>query len=211
MSLSPSEHFAEYLRREIQASEETAEVVQFGLEVFLSTMFSIAVTLIFAAVGGVIPQAFAAFMGVTSVRVFAGGAHCSTASRCAVVSGLVFAGLGMAAIAAAPYLSFYFNGWLAAILVLGLVATYILAPVDSEAKPIINEAYRQRLHRLSMLAIIVMVALIYTVARLFPDANTIAIAASMGLVWQCFILTDWAHRLFLNIEKGFDLITGKRR
>lgn len=211
MSLNTGENFSDYIRKEIKVTEETAEIAQFGLEVFTSTLLGLVTILIFGAIFGVVPQALAAVIGVASVRVFAGGAHCSTAVRCALVSGLVFPILGLLANGQAAFIQPHLELFLGVVVTVGLVSVFTLAPVDSPEKPILTDTHRRRLRRLSVIAVVVLVVLIYAVSRLVPAAGTLAVAASFGLVWQCFVLTNCAHKLMAIIEKGFDWITCKRR
>lgn len=202
MSLNPGEQLSEYLRKEMKVTAETIEIVRYGLEVFLSTLGGILAILVIGAIFRVVPEALAAVVAVAALRVFAGGAHCSTAVRCALVSGLVFPGIGLLSRCIFSFLLPHMEVFLGGVFLVGLMSAYFLAPVDSPEKPIRTAQHRRRLRRLAMVTVLVLVSAIYVLFQTTPNASTLIVAAGFGLLWECFVLTSMGHKLIAFIDKG---------
>ena len=192
--MQTAERLAQYLARELDLGERKADSLRFGAEVVFSTVLGLVFIATAGYLSGCLPEALAAAGACALVRSFAGGAHCSTVWRCAVVSAAVFPSLGRTAGA----IPFHPGGWElhGVILAFSGVSVYLilkLAPVDSPSNPI-REPIRRRLKRRSLTAaLVVILALLWLPSSQTPQS--IILAAGLGLLWSALILTSPLHKL----------------
>lgn len=170
-------------------------VLTYAIEVLFLNVLNVSVALLLAAWARVLPETTAVLVAVAVLRFFAGGAHNATPARCAVVTGLVFPLLGIAAqrlVASGTALT---DELLAAIFLIGLLAMVAFAPVDSPAAPIISSQRRARLKACSVIAEVILAAIASVLGN-----NTLRVSLGLGILWSAFIITPTGYKLFRLID-----------
>lgn len=200
--MQSANRLAQYLAGELGLDDRKADALRFGAEVIFSTALGLAAIAVTGYLLGCPAEALAAAGACAVIRSFAGGAHCSTAWRCAVTSGAAFSSLGKAA----NMLPFHPGGWesYGIILAVSTVSVYLivkLAPVDSPVNPIKEPARRVRLKRHSLYAALV-VTLVLFLALSFHAPQGIVLATGFGLGWSGLILTAPIHDLMVLADRA---------
>ena len=86
-------------------------------------------------------------------------------------------------------------------IVTGLLAVFILAPVDTPEAPIISPVRRRRLKIISVLLMVLFCGLIVAVHMSgWHFAVEIQGCLSLGILWVSFILSKAGHRLMMLID-----------
>lgn len=116
-----------------QVDEQQRDIVQYGLEVALSTAANIIISAVIGIVSGMLLETAVFCAGFILLRRFAGGYHAATQLRCLLVSTLsTVIGLVVARMIQGPYqLLFVVLLWAA-----GGVAVLLLSPVEDSNKPL---------------------------------------------------------------------------
>jgi len=176
-----SNRTGEYLAKQLQLSEEQAEIISYGLEKMIFTTLGFLAIL---AVGWLIQiplQTFAAVLTGASLRKFSGGNHCSTALRCLITGALIYpAGAWLAGLCFRLYgaSAYYLCCMVAIIFVIFLVISRF-APVDSPGKPIISAEFRKQLRYKSQFMVVITGTL-----SVFLGNSDIGTAIIAGLMLQ---------------------------
>ena len=126
---------AVYISREINLGEDREEIIAYAIEtMLLSIVGFILIILVGFLFGAAFPAAMAAISGGL-LRRLSGGAHFNTPYKCLAFGALVYGLLGLAVKAIVATIGFSLSLNIP-LLIGALLLVGILAPVDSEAKPI---------------------------------------------------------------------------
>lgn len=202
-----SKKAAAHMRKNLNFGDEEEEIVVYGFEMLFNFFFTLALICLTAWLLGCLPTALTATLVVLLLRSFSGGAHSSASINCAFISAAVAALTGKASIICGSQMPAIANIiFILAVLLISLRIMWVLAPVDSPAKPITSESRRRQLRGLSLAAValisIVQLALLKLNYSLFARYS---LAAGLGVAWQSFTLTPMGHK-FISI---FDHIYNK--
>jgi accessory gene regulator B len=191
-----------YLKRELKLNQDQTEIMAFALDICYSAILSfLAVFLISQLLFKVTSYAMTAMITVAVIRVFTGGAHCSSSARCLTAGIVTYPVFGLFIKFMVPLISDVNNGFLLLfVVVAGLFAAiciHLWAPAETPGKPISTKLARQVLIN----GAFIMTALVSSFAFLgvgFKKIDSgIAISAILGLIWQGFSLTPTGYR-FIN-------------
>lgn len=152
-----------YIAQELHYSEEQKEVLVYAVD---SLVLGVLGFVMIMTVGTLLQAPQEVFLiAVTGVvlRKFSGGAHFRSPLQCLVTGAIVYPLGGWFIKKNVPLWAEYtYINWLNIFIVLIiLLIVYLYAPVDSEAKPIISRSFRKRLHRISMVIIIICSCIAY--------------------------------------------------
>lgn len=183
MSLSEiSERLSTIITDELDYNDEKKEIVAYGIEsLFLALIGFFAILLVAFLFKAIFPAAIAAMFG-GFFRKLSGGAHFNTPIKCLTLGAVVYSLIGVLA-KQIIYFNLYSTNILLFILFLAMIAVVILAPVDSESKPIHSLSFRRRLK----FASIGFVAFTFIVV-IFSHHNLLNISAVMGVGYQTLTL-----------------------
>ncbi|MBO8128086.1 MAG: accessory gene regulator B family protein [Peptococcaceae bacterium] len=195
---------SEYLGQEMELDQDTRDIITFGLETLLVNLVGLAGALTLSWLLDCLPVTLLLIILAVVLRFVAGGAHLSSAWRCAILTTAIFPMLAKLSIYMASVL--HSNVVLPVILGNGLLALVVfwrLAPVDTPAKPIRTMHHQRRLKKLSMLfalGLIVIQLVLY-----FTGNIVLVLALSIGLLWQTFVISRPGQWLM----EGIDVVFGK--
>lgn len=193
--MQTAEKLAAYLAWELALDAKKADALRFGAEVIFSTSLGIVAMALAGYLLGCLAETMAAAAACAVIRNFAGGAHCSTAWRCAFTSAVAFASLGKAG----SVLPLYLAGFEPLVIVLmSVMSIYLiirLAPVDSPIYPIEEPGRRAQLKKRGVYMALFITATLLVGLLYLPIPPGVVLAAAFGLGWSALIMTKPAHRL----------------
>lgn len=199
--LSFSRRWAGFLATKTKLDSEKELVLAYVIEVLFLNLGNLTLTLLLGFLLGVLPGTAACLLTVAIFRHTAGGAHSSSPLRCAMVTIIVFPCLALLALAFSQVDQLYSDLLSGLAVLVGLVAIILLAPVDSPAAPIISPVRRRKLKFLSILAIILVAAVIMVLRYSTLDyALEIQLCIALSLLWVSFILSRAGHLLMMFID-----------
>jgi accessory gene regulator B len=185
---------AEYLQEQLGLSQDKTEVILYGLQIFTYSLAGILTICLMGWLLGCLWATIAVALTAGSLRLVSGGAHSRSPLLCNILGMLVAPFLAKLAVYTAPQIS---ATVLFVMVLLGsifyLLIFYILAPVDSEAKPITAVEERRKFKQLSM-ALTSLITLGQVILLISGNSPTLVLSMSLGTWWQAFTLTEAGHR-----------------
>lgn len=185
----------------ISLKSEEREIVEYGLKVFLSEVFSLSILFIVLFVTGLIKTGMSILIAAGVLRKFSGGAHCSSPMRCTILGVMT---VPLFAFSVKRLLILGENKLLAAAVCLNVLSLFNClkyAPADSPQKPI-NEVSKKRLKRgaLLLISITSSVFLIAGYFSFYIDISFIS-AVSVGFFYQSITLTPVGYRFTVAMDR----------
>lgn len=170
------------IAKETALDEEKQEILAYAVETtILSIVGTLLVILSSSLFRVLIPALIATFFGGT-LRRLSGGAHFNTPLKCLAFGTFMYTLLGILA----TKLSYFglVNNWLLIpLVILCLVIAALLAPVESEGKPIISRSFRLKLKMFSIIFIIIVLFIL-----LLSSSSVLKASSVLGITYQCLTL-----------------------
>lgn len=201
-----------YLEDNLDLDKDNVEVIEYSLELIIHTLISTILVLIASWLLGSFKESVIVLSIIFLLRSFSGGAHCSSAYRCTLLSVLIIPLLGFIAAIASNYFDITI-AFISTVLcfLLSAFTVFKLAPVDSPNKPITSPIHIQRLRFLSFLFLIFLALLqFYLVIFEYYSISSIVIAINLSVIWQAFMLTKIGH-VFIGFIDLFFIYAFKKR
>jgi len=181
MFSSLSKSLANYITKDLHLEEDKNEVITYAIEMMLLTIIGfLAILLLGFVFNALLPAAIAAITGGLLRRV-SGGAHFDTPLKCLSFGAIIYSFIGV--LANNLWQIGFVNGINISLLLISLILVIVLAPVDSEEKPIHSQSLKRKLKFSSI--IIVTLVLILTI---FSNNLLINISATFGIFYQAITL-----------------------
>jgi accessory gene regulator B len=182
-------------------SKEKEIVITYAIEVLVINLINVFITLLLGRLLGVLAVTAACLVTVFLFRHTAGGAHCESPWRCAIITILVFPAIAFIA-TLLSHSNRIFGDVLSILAVLtGFTAVLFLAPVDNPAAPIISPARRKWLKGLSIIEIILIAVIIVSLGQVgWEQATAFRNGLSLSILWISLILSKTGHRAMLFID-----------
>ncbi|MDI6878952.1 MAG: accessory gene regulator B family protein [Desulfitobacteriaceae bacterium] len=174
--------------KELNYSDEKKEIIAYAIETVLLSVFGTILLVIFGyLVDALEPAMIAALFGVLLRRV-SGGAHFNTPLKCLLIGAVIYTAIGVLAkiIVANDLLNATFQ---MLILLVSLILVALLAPVDSDAKPIHSSKLKISLKVSSMIFIGLSFLMIT-----FTHYKLLNVSAILGLFYQSITLLPIFNR-----------------
>ncbi|MHB8986399.1 MAG: accessory gene regulator ArgB-like protein [Eubacteriales bacterium] len=194
---------AEYLQRQLGLSDRDTETAAFALEALASVTLPLAAIALAGWLFGCLAATLTVLFAGACIRFFAGGAHCSSLSRCTILSALLTGVLGRMAASSGPTLpQAYLLTFTTAATIIAMITCWRLAPLDSPAKPAYNPTVRHQMRIRAVIAAAVtgIIALTLSVFAV-PAGNPYALAIGFAQLLQSFNITRAGHR-FVDFMDG---------
>jgi accessory gene regulator B len=184
---------AEYLQKQLGLSQDETELILYGLQVLTYSLAGILTIGLMGWLLGCFWATIAVALTAAMLRLVSGGAHSRSPLLCNILGMIVAPFLAKLAVYTAPQIS---ATVLFVMVLLGsifsLLIFYILAPVDSEAKPITAVEERRKFKHLSI-ALTSLITLGQVALIISGNLSTLVLAVSFGTWWQAFTLTGAGH------------------
>lgn len=198
---------AEKISSELDFDNDHKEIIAYGIFAVLQTLFSIGVTVIFGIIWGVLAETLIVAFTISILRKYSGGVHASSPEVCAVIGGIVAAGLALlACIITVSLINLKFSIILGfPVFTWAVYIMYKLSPVDSAAKPIKSEKKKKKMKKASILilcayALIVILNIIIYLNTHERRFLAYSLCIYGGIMWQSFTLTYGGHIIIQGID-----------
>lgn len=200
---------AVFLARETGLEQKKVDRVRFGLEMIFGEIIKVVILLTAAAILGILPEALAAMVVFTAMRLVSGGAHCEDYWRCLAFGLLIELGSGELGLLAARYLT---EPLLVRSIIIG---TFVMAmPVAIWAPgEVALRLIKPEERGLSKVLSLVILALLAGVLAIFiaPLSISVAVSGFMAMAVQVFTLTPPGYRVIDVFDILLSQIIGERR
>lgn len=195
--------------------KDEREIIEYGALILLLKILGISFVIIFGFIFGVILEALAFYFTVSILRKYSGGVHATSPTRCIIIGTFIAVVVPILINEVDKNLQlnlFIFMGII--ILIFCYYTIFKLAPVDSPAKPIVNIEMRKQLKNQSMLTMFIMSILLVLLIMLYINYRYVILlrlsqCICIGVLWQCFTLTETGHIIIGKIDNILKYITGE--
>lgn len=191
------------MKNKLNLDNDSGEVIAFSLELLFLTLVNITLVLLVSWITDSFKESLIVLTVIFLLRSFSGGAHCSSAVRCTILSILLIPSFGALSIFTSQYTSQTFLIFLSVFcILLSFTSISILAPVDSPAKPIVSFSHRRKLRILSFSFLAFIVLIQFVLIELKPEsATSFIIAINISIFWQSLMLTKQGHTVINGCDK----------
>ena len=194
-----TEFLTNKIRKEMpDVDDETAEVINYGLQILLGEVPKFFIMLIIAYFLGVFKMTFITLLIMTPYRMFSGGFHLKThigciISTCTFYCGVAFLSENIILNEIARY------SLIIATLIFGIIMIKLYAPADTEDVPILSKKVRKQKQIMSYVCLIVGLIISAVIKN-----NTISNIIIFGYIVQTFMITKLAYKL-TNNKYGYEV------
>jgi len=187
----------------IITDRDDADYIRYGLEVVISVISKILFFILISLVFDVTKEMLSIALTFGFFRLFSGGVHLSTYTRCLTSSTILFFTPAIL-LKNINILEYNFIITISA-LTIGIITTLFYVPVSASNRPISkNLNMKFKVRSISFLSIWFIINLI---VYKFTSYSSIVLSLSLGIIIQSFTLTPIGWKIFHNI----DLILNKLR
>lgn len=181
-------NLTDIITRDLDFAEDKKEVIAYAIETSLLTILGILLLILFAFIAGAVKAALVTAAFGVLLRRLSGGAHFNTPTKCLVFGAIVYSVLGVLAqkLVAYQMVNDYLL-WASLGIALGIVS--ILAPVDSENKPIHSVKLKKNLHRLSIGFVLITI-----VISIISSSALLNVSMCLGVLYQSLTLLPIFNR-----------------
>ncbi|ACL18978.1 Accessory gene regulator B [Desulfitobacterium hafniense DCB-2] len=183
-----SNNLTNIITKDLDYNEDKKEIIAYSIETSLLAVIGTLLLILFAFIANALkPALIAALFGV-ALRKVSGGAHFNTPTKCLIFGAIVYTLLGFLAQTLIKYqLNYDYLLWIS--LASSFLIVIILAPVDSDSKPIHSKRLRNNLKMLSIVLIIVAL-IIYKVS----SEPLLIVSMCLGVLYQSLTLLPVFNR-----------------
>ncbi len=172
----------ERLLREKYVNNDEIDIFSYGLFQLFSHIFFILVTLLCGGLFGCIIESLIFYIAFQLVRIYAGGYHAKTETRCEILSSIIiFVCVGIIKISKIYALQIYFM----IMTVIAYLVIWFLSPIDTPSKPL-NNAEHKHFRKISILISSTLLAIV--IVSLFSQYDLLFFPCCVSLVLEGFLL-----------------------
>lgn len=193
MSLAEiSQQLTNALTGQLNYDDEKKEIIAYAIETALLAISGAALIVVLGYVlNALVPALIAAAFG-GSLRRVSGGAHFNTPLKCLISGALTYSLIGFLAIRLVNY-TLINQSIILILLIFSLLVVIILAPVESEAKPIHSQSLRRKLKAASIVFVLLVSLITYTSTN-----SLVNISAVLGVLIQSITLLPMFNKKEVN-------------
>jgi accessory gene regulator B len=195
-----NQRIAAYIGDTLNLDNDNREIVAYSLELILHTALTIILVLFVALIIDSFNEAIILLIVMFLFKSLAGGAHCSSATRCTIMSMLLVPFFGKLSYVFAQQFT---SNMLIIItffcIIFSYVMVYRLAPVNL---PIISVVHRRNRRNLSFLLLVILTIVQISIITLISKKTaSYIIAIDISIFWQALMLTKPGHALVNCYDK----------
>lgn len=184
----------------LNLTEEQQEIIIFGAESAISTLYSFGLAVALSLVLGVLPIMLMIYIPFALMKTFAGGAHCKTMTNCAVFSALSFTSCAKLVELYPVFFTSNEGYVLVFTIVISLLFYIFWAPAQVPEKPISRE-YGLVLRKRTFICF----GILITIMSLFhllqvSFAYPLIGASCVGIMMQSLAITPLGYKLMGSID-----------
>lgn len=180
----------------LKLDQEREEVIAYGALNFMHTMLTTVLLIVFGLVFRSLAEVMLVAVTSAVIRKYSGGIHASSPNHCAIISMILFGGLGLLVkylpVFEIPLFTAVFQ---AVVAIVGLILFIRLCPVDSPNKRIRDPIKRKKLRNASVFMLLVFQVLTAVFWIWYAQTNSVfplrlSACVSAGLAWQIISITS---------------------
>lgn len=186
-----SSYLTNFIKNNSSIAAEDADVIEYGLNLFLSTIIKFSIVLLLALLLGITKYMLICIISFGAIRHFAGGIHSKTSFGCLISMMCIYFSV--------IYTSFFISlnlKFIVIAFVLGIILIILFAPADVAEKPIISIRQRRQLKFCSVLMSLIMLTAIFII----KDQQIRTIIA-LSYMTECLTITPIVYRI-TNTKRG---------
>lgn len=208
--MSFNQKIATYMGDTLNLDSDNREVIAYSLELLFHTVTTILLVLLIAWFIGTFQETVILLIVMFLFKNFAGGAHCSSATRCTILSMLLIPSFAQLSFIAGQYFALYVLIILTFLSILfSFAIVYRLAPINL---PIVSVRHRKNRRNLSFLLLGLIMITQITLITLTPTKSaSFIVAIDISIFWQAFMLTKQGHALVNCYDRLLLYLVGLRR
>lgn len=210
-----SQRIASYMGDNLNLDIDDQEIVAYSLELIFHTATTIFLVLLLSWLIGPLKEAVVLTLVMFIIKNISGGAHCSSAARCTILSIMLIPTFAQLSFSSSQYLSLNNLTVLTLFsMIFSLIIVYKLAPVLSNEMLIISDRHKQNRRYISLLLLLIIAIIQIALITYIPTQSaSFIVAIDISIFWQAFMLTKQGHllinyydRLLLYlVKKGGDI------
>lgn len=194
----------DYLARELSLDQRNRNITVFGLEVIIGGFIKTVTFISLALVFNIFFQLITVLMVYGTLRWTAGGVHCSSYSRCMVLSLVLMFGTALTGVNLAPYLDL--EKLIIVSFLIGIIINGVYAPVAPPEKPI-KSVKKRRLLKLTAIAQLSVYLLLFKMIDLPGD---ILACTCLAVLLESFTLSPWGMKFIHMVDTYMSRLGGRR-
>ncbi len=170
------------LTKDLDYNEEKREIIAYSIETALLSILGTFLLLLFSFLLNVLKPALIAGVAGMFLRRVSGGFHFNTPSKCLFFGAVIYTLLG---VISQKIVELSLFGELVIWITLGiaLILVIVLAPVDSESKPIHSKTLKRNL-KISSIALVLLAIII----GIFSPDQLLSVSMCLGILYQSLTL-----------------------
>lgn len=193
MSISSlSEKLAAQLADELDYNSEKKEIIAYAMETALLFLIGVLLVVFLGYIlNALLTTIIAVFFG-GSLRRLSGGAHFNSPLKCMIIGSVIYALIGFLS-GLLVHFGLTDKLYLVPALLIAFLLVTLLAPVDSEAKPINSQSFKIKLK----IAAILFVGVSLLVVT-YTDNTALRVSATLGILYQSITLLPYFNTQFMK-------------
>ena len=189
------------MEKKLKLSEDEKEIVSYSTDLVIHNFITLIAISLVAWFLGCLQTALTATFVSALFRALSGGAHSESPINCTIISVIMSAIIGISSIIYGELPALIVITFILLVTIISLKIFWVLAPVDSQAKPITSESHRMKLRQLSIMAVVILSVLNVFFVNSSPAVfSQYALASSFAMSWQAFTLTSPGHKFRNRID-----------
>ncbi|WP_018210908.1 accessory gene regulator ArgB-like protein [Desulfitobacterium hafniense] len=195
---------ANYFGRELELDEDKTDILRYGFEVIIGEGIKVISIFVMASLLGLTPYVLVAFLTVGTYRLFSGGYHSETYSRCFMFSMFLFLGMGKITQLLLPYFKLSVVQIITLIFIVFVWSLWIAikwAPAETPNKPL-AEGEKTRQKKLSVIWVLLWFLVTSFLVLAFPVERTgiIALGTLLAHIFQSFSVTPLGFKVMCSFD-----------
>lgn len=207
--MSLNNRVTSYMSDTLNLDSDNREIVAYSLELIFHSAATVLLVLLMAWLIGSVKEAVILLIVMFLFKNLTGGAHCSSAARCTILSILLIPSFARLSLIAGKHFAFDALSFLTILCILfSFAMVYKLAP--SASLPIVSARHRQNRRNLTFLLLGLIMIMQITLLTLIPAKTaSFVVAIDISIFWQTFMLTKQGDALVNLFDKLLLYFMGK--
>ncbi len=190
-----------YIVRKLGLSDREKEVLGYGTEILLGEAWKLLILIFLGYLLKCLPEIITAYVSWASLRIFSGGAHCTTYMRCLVFGHALLVGLSLLSKEITVYITSYLPVYVLCIAVFSLYCIFRWAPANN-ANWSINGVEERKKYKKASLSVLGIWSFLMVAVLLTKAVNpTLVTVSSSAIFVQSLTLSPPASRFLLNVDE----------
>jgi accessory gene regulator B len=198
MLASFSKKWAAEVGRQLGSDSDEVEIYAYGFEVFLCIVINLMAIFFISVVLDVFIQSLLITLTIAGIRVYGGGSHLATYSRCLISGTTIVIGLALLSRVSVPAPVVHGLAILCLLMAIWVIRRWV--PAGTEKKSITD--YKQRLIQKRKTAVIVIIWALMISVTIYYSAFNYELCLILGALAGLFTITPAGYKLSQAIDSA---------